>query len=68
MSGEQREARLEQARLHDGKTRVTERGEQREAETDCFICYVGPWTNTDINIQHQAFQMTVQELLILQFL
>jgi len=34
-SGEQREARLEQARLHARETRVSESGEQREAETDC---------------------------------
>jgi len=34
-SGEQREAPLEQARLHDGETRASERGEQRETETDC---------------------------------
>ena len=34
-SGEQREARLEQARLHNRETRASEGCEQREAETDC---------------------------------
>jgi len=59
-SGEQREARLEQARLHDRETRVSEGGEQREAETDCSTsCYLGPWTNKDINIC-QTVQVTVQ--------
>ena len=33
--GEQGEARLEQARLHDRETRASESGEQRKAETDC---------------------------------
>ena len=61
-SGEQWEARLEQARLHDKETRASECGEQREVETDCSTsqCYVGPWTNTDISIQRQAVQVTVQ--------
>ena len=34
-SDEQREARLEQTRLHARETRVSEGGEQREAEADC---------------------------------
>jgi len=34
-SDEQREARLEQARLNARETKTSEGGEQREAETDC---------------------------------
>ena len=61
-SDEQRKAKLEQAKLHNRETRASEGCEQREVETDCSTsqCYVGPWTNTDISIQRQAVQVTVQ--------